>query len=139
MSEATRTSGGHAVPSAWAAIDKPDLRTYAAAALLSVFVCSAFTVAASLGLLTLYALGAFDEAPPFLLRLWLKTALFLAFTTAIGWWCFKLFRARDTRVSLAQSEVQDTKRSWMCIGVLLVLHVALLWPKLDRYPWPAPS
>ena len=106
---------------------------------LTVFVCAAFTAAASWVLwLVLLGAGA-QEAPGFMARLFVKGLLFLGLTAVSGWALLRLSRAKRGDRPGDLLEARETWRTRAGLVAALVFAAALAVPNLTKYPKAEPD
>ena len=75
----------------WKSAERDRARLFAAALLVAVLMCAAFTAAASWLLFVLHLLKGLGESGGFTLRLFIKGAVFTGLTLSSGWglWRFR--------------------------------------------------
>lgn len=102
-------------------------------------VCAAFAAIASWVVLGYYAFGAFSEAGAFGWRLYLKALFFTCCAVA----CVAgILRTSNAAAVTSRTSPDRPPPNWFSRAVLMggmALAAILFFPRLSRFPWPAPD
>ena len=121
--------------------DEPLLKQIAFFAALGTFVCSAFTIVASLFLLVAFKVypGLLEDS--LFNGLLLRTLLFSVLASVAVWAAVKLRPdpSQDDQTAEPNQEEAKTGSARLAFPTLLLFMFALVAPNLDDYPWTAPD
>lgn len=105
---------------------------------LAGFMCSLFTVTASLALAVTIPLSGIDEPRLFYFKLWARTAGFAFICLGAGLWLRRLMRAFPPRLN-APPLASEAAGGRALLAATVCFLAALLLPRLSQYPWTAPD
>jgi len=123
----------------WKAAGRDRTRLLAAALLVAVVMCAAFTAAASWILVVLHLLKGLGESGAFTVRLLLKGAVFTAVTLPSGWGLWRFRQHLPHSVPEAAQRLGAGRLDRAGLAAALAFAAALILPHLDTYPWAAPD